>query len=101
MQALEAIKMVLDMTNNKRIDAELLEKLMLEMEMRTSTTTSLPSTLVEDPNSICHRSPGDSIGDSVDVSGHSESQMAGSRETEQLMNLFGKVLQQVCMQLLD
>lgn len=97
MQALEAIKMVLDMTNNKRVDSELLEKLVVEMEARCSTSTIIPSTVVEDPNSVCHRSPGNS----VDVSGNFESQMAESRKTEQLMNLLGKVLQQVWILLLD
>lgn len=90
-QALEAIKMVLDMTNNKRVDSELLEKLVVEMEARCSTSTIIPSTVIEDPNSVCHRSPGNS----VDVSGNFESQMAESRKTEQLMNLLGKVLQQI------
>ncbi|KAK9191298.1 hypothetical protein WN943_019910 [Citrus x changshan-huyou] len=35
-QALEAVQMVLNMTNNKRIDTELLERIVLDLEGRTS-----------------------------------------------------------------
>ncbi|XP_077251861.1 uncharacterized protein LOC143891098 [Tasmannia lanceolata] len=73
-QALEATKMVLDMTNNKRIDTPLLERVMVEMEARTSMPTLLPSAALGDHHCWMQASPGD------------------SRETEHLMALLGEVL---------
>ncbi|XP_077247270.1 uncharacterized protein LOC143887041 [Tasmannia lanceolata] len=76
-QALEATKMVLDMTKNKRIDTALLERVMVEMEARTSMPTLLPSAALGDHHCSMQASPGD------------------SRETEHLMALLGEVLQQI------
>ncbi|XP_068650102.1 uncharacterized protein [Aristolochia californica] len=75
-QALEAIKMVLDLSNNKRIDTELLDKLVEEVESRTSGPTRSPSAAIEDSDCT------------------SES-LAKTRETEALMDSLGKVLQQI------
>lgn len=91
--ALEATKMVLDLTNNKRIDAELLEKLMVEMEAKSSGVPLLSTAAVEDSTSQIL--PSDSSGDTVVVSGHSESEMATLRETDKLINLLGEVLQKI------
>ncbi|XP_058084717.1 uncharacterized protein LOC131232476 isoform X2 [Magnolia sinica] len=92
-QALEATKTVLDLTNNKRIDAELLERLMVEMEVRSSRH-DLSSTTVGGPNCAIQTSPSNSSGDSLDNL-PLESSMARSWETEHLMDLLGKVLQQI------
>lgn len=69
--ALDATQKVLSMTNNKRIDVKLLEKIMIEIEGKNSDHV-----------------------DSV-VNGVGELGLERSRETEQLMDLIGKVLQQI------
>jgi len=74
LQSVEATKMVLELSGNKRYDGGLLGRIMQEMERRASSQSSSLS----------------SSGKSV-----SGSELADSRETERLMELFGKVLQQV------
>lgn len=64
--------MVLDITNNKRIDAELLERIVAEVEIRASHTT--PDMMDED---------------------NCSTEVGKSRETEHLVEFLGKVLQQV------
>ncbi|KAG9455334.1 hypothetical protein H6P81_008238 [Aristolochia fimbriata] len=71
-QALEAIKMVLDLSNNKRIDTELLDKLLEEVESRTSTS------MLSIKDSEC-----------------AQESLAWTRETEAFMDSLGKILQQV------
>ncbi|VVA28890.1 PREDICTED: tetratricopeptide repeat [Prunus dulcis] len=71
-QGLEAARMVLDITNNKRIDAELLERIVAEVEIRASHTT--PDMTDEDKCST---------------------EVGQSRETEHLVEFLGKVLQQI------
>ncbi|XP_040367039.1 tetratricopeptide repeat protein 27-like isoform X7 [Rosa chinensis] len=80
-QALEATRKVLDLTNNKRIDAELLERIMTEVESMASPTNSA---MTDD-------------GDNFPVSGttNAESDVGKSREAEHLVEFLGKVLQQV------
>lgn len=73
-QAIEATKMVLQLSGNKRYDGELLERIMQEMERRALSQSSSLSSSDES------------------VSG---SELADPRETERLMELFGKVLQQI------
>ncbi|PRQ55006.1 putative acetyltransferase A, auxiliary subunit [Rosa chinensis] len=79
--ALEATRKVLDLTNNKRIDAELLERIMTEVESVASPTNSA---MTDD-------------GDNFPVSGttNAESDVGKSREAEHLVEFLGKVLQQV------
>ncbi|OVA09405.1 Tetratricopeptide repeat-containing domain [Macleaya cordata] len=86
-QALEATKTVLDLTNNKRIDAELLEKVMVEMEAQALRHSLLPSVGGGDPD--------DSFRHSVDDSKHQDAGMTKSLETDHLVELVGKVLQQI------
>lgn len=73
--------MVLDLTNNKRIDAELLERIMTEVESMSSPTNSAMTDNV----------------DNTFVSGttNTESEVGKSREAEHLVEFLGKVLQQV------
>ena len=66
--------MVLQLSDNKRYDGELLERIMQEMERRALSQSSSP------------------LSSDKSVSG---SELADPRETERLMELFGKVLQQV------
>ncbi|KAE9608627.1 putative 43kDa postsynaptic protein [Lupinus albus] len=93
-QALEGAQMVLDLSNNKRVDAELLEKITREVEGRLPTTNSLgPLTTDNESNTdqCCVADSGSEHakqGSGVSVSGR-------SRETEQLISLLGKVLQQI------
>ncbi|KAL5541482.1 hypothetical protein UlMin_009192 [Ulmus minor] len=65
-QALEAARMVLEMSRNKRVDVELLERITTEVEKKVSSDES-----------------------------SQESGEGRSRETEQLVDGLGKVLQQV------
>ncbi|XP_027343083.1 tetratricopeptide repeat protein 27 homolog isoform X1 [Abrus precatorius] len=90
-QALEGIRMVLDMTDNKRVDTELLERITREVENRLRTSNLSPLTTNNNPET-----------DQVSVSGsENQQQLSGaslvgtSRETEQLLLLLGKVLQQI------
>lgn len=77
-QALEAVQMVLDLTGNKRYDGDLLERIVQEMEKR-------------------YNSPYSANTSDEDCANHTVSgcQLAESRETQCLMELLGKVLQQV------
>lgn len=86
--------MVLDMTNNKRVDTELLERITREVEKRLSTSNSAPPVTTDNkPNTdqLCHVDSGSEHQEEV-----SRVSVAGTaRETEQLISLLGKVLQQV------
>ncbi|GAV61758.1 TPR_11 domain-containing protein [Cephalotus follicularis] len=94
-QALEAIQMVLEITSNKRIDVELLERIMLEMERRTSTKHFVPFTVTNDHNGTRHTGSTDSSVDFLNESENAEVMVGRSRETGHLMELLGKVLQQI------
>ncbi|CAO2842093.1 unnamed protein product [Amaranthus hypochondriacus] len=74
-QALEAAQRVLDLTGNKKYDGELLERIVQEMEKRYSTATACDKDFTNQTTS--------------------ESELAYSRETQRLMDMLGKVLQQV------
>lgn len=78
-QATEAAKMVLDLSGNKKYDVELLERVVQEMERRVSHQCSYVALSDKDCTSQT-------------VSG---SELAESRETARLMELLGKVLQQI------
>ncbi|KAJ1386499.1 Tetratricopeptide-like helical domain superfamily [Sesbania bispinosa] len=90
-QALEGAQMVLDITSNKRVDTELLERITMEVEKRLSTSNCVsPTTTDNKPSTDQFRfvDSGSEHQEEVSVAGR-------SRETEQLMLLLGKVLQQI------
>ncbi|XP_072987775.1 uncharacterized protein [Typha latifolia] len=87
-QALEATKMVLDLSSNKRVDVELLDKLMRKFEERSST----PALTSFD---IHQTSVANSLSDTSNESGHPESVLEAPREYSSLLEMLGNVLQQV------
>ncbi|XP_012463341.1 uncharacterized protein LOC105782843 isoform X1 [Gossypium raimondii] len=90
-QSLEAIKMVLNMTNNKRIDVELLEKIMQYLEERTSARL----TAVTNDDDLPSQTSSDSIPCSVNPSANAEKNAGRLRENEHLLEFLGKILQQI------
>ncbi|KAG5046051.1 hypothetical protein JHK86_015457 [Glycine max] len=91
-QALEGVQMILNMSNNKRVDCELLERITKEVEKRLSTSNVPPLITDNKPKTdqFCIVDPGSE--NQEQVSGASVT--GRSRETEQLLLLLGKVLQQ-------
>lgn len=91
MQALEAVQKVLDMTKKKRIDNDLLDKVMQDLEMRVSATHSVSLASINITDSA------DAISDvnHADKVVGSEADLACGRETEHLIQLLGKILRQV------
>ncbi|WVZ18413.1 hypothetical protein V8G54_005735 [Vigna mungo] len=89
-QALEAVQMILDMTNNKVVDSELLERITTEVEKRVSTS-NVPALITE------NEPKADQFHVAASGSEYQEqvSDAGRSRETEQLFLLLGKVLQQI------
>ncbi|XP_024041240.1 tetratricopeptide repeat protein 27 isoform X4 [Citrus clementina] len=94
-QALEAVQTVLNMTNNKRIDTELLERIVLDLEGRTSIIESESCRTTHNLNRTNNTCAKDLPVESVHVSSPEESIMGRSRENEHLMEFLGKILQQV------
>lgn len=111
-QALEAIKMVLDLTNNKRGDLNLLSKLVEEMESRKissgctivrndgtghnlESNNSLSENDLSKMNTrLCSDKP-NNIVDTGSVHTDSYDGVKYSFETEQLVDLCGRILQQL------
>lgn len=93
-QALEAIQKVLDMTSNKRIDTELLKRIMVEVERRASTNHSGSPVMTNDDNCTDKNRQADSQIDHLNESIYAVSVESWSRKTEHL-DLLGKVLQRV------
>ncbi|XP_038982519.1 LOW QUALITY PROTEIN: tetratricopeptide repeat protein 27 homolog [Phoenix dactylifera] len=89
-QALEAIKMVLDLSNNKRVDVELLDKIMRKVEERTSKPAFSSFDVLESD----YRSNA-FLTKSSDECGCSESILKEPRETEFLLDMLGNILQQI------
>ncbi|XP_010933771.1 uncharacterized protein [Elaeis guineensis] len=89
-QALEAIKMVLDLSNNKRVGVELLDKIMKKFEERTSKPALSSFDVPESDTEATH-----SLTESSDESGCSESILKEPRETEFLLDMLGNILQQI------
>ncbi|XP_047182528.1 tetratricopeptide repeat protein 27 homolog [Vigna umbellata] len=89
-QALEAVQMILEMTNNKVVDSELLERITTEVEKRVSTSNVPPLITENEPKAdqFCVGASGSEYQEHVSDAGR-------SRETEQLFSLLGKVLQQI------
>lgn len=82
--------MVLNLTNNKRVDVELLERIMQYLEERASVGVSA----VTNDDNLSNQTGPDSLLYSDNTSANE--QTAGKlRENEHLVELMGKVLQQV------
>ncbi|XP_039055508.1 tetratricopeptide repeat protein 27-like isoform X1 [Hibiscus syriacus] len=90
-QALEAIKMVLNMTNNKRINVELLEKIMQYLEERTSIR--LPA--VNNVDDLSIQTSFNALVNSVNPSGNAEQTAGNLGGNEHLVEFLGKILQQI------
>ncbi|XP_010323345.2 uncharacterized protein [Solanum lycopersicum] len=90
-QALEAVQKVLDMTKKKRIDVELLERMLQELELRTATSHSECDALRGSSDSS---EAGSNI-ISVDPLTSSDKDLAIERETEHLIQSVGKILRQI------
>ncbi|GAB4853470.1 hypothetical protein Ancab_017660 [Ancistrocladus abbreviatus] len=80
-QAMEAVRMVLALTSNKRFDTELVERILLEMERKASSQDSSSPDTADDKNYNNQTSIG-----------YEEAKSLG---TEHLMELLGKILQQI------
>jgi hypothetical protein len=85
--------MVLDISNNKRVDTVLLERITNEVEKLLSTSKFVPPVTTDNkPNTDQH---------TVDSGSEHQEQVSGpsvagrSRESEQLLSLLGNILQQV------
>ncbi|XP_020527481.1 tetratricopeptide repeat protein 27 homolog isoform X1 [Amborella trichopoda] len=93
LQAIEATKTVLDLTGNKRVNVDLLERLMLEMEARTSQPTlDAHSTKAHASTIETDQEPS---GECANDSRHVDSSNSSTRITDHLLDMLGKVLQQV------
>lgn len=80
------------MTNNKRIDVELLEQIMVEVEKSVAHNQSASAAVMDNNNYKV------GLNDSQIVFQHelcSESGLEQSWESKQLLDCFGRVLQQV------
>lgn len=84
------------MTKNKRIDAEILKRIMIEVERRASTNHSRSPMMTNDDNSADQGCTDDCGVDGPNESRHADSGLGRSRETEYLVEFLGKVLQRVC-----
>ncbi|KAK4422094.1 Tetratricopeptide repeat-containing protein trd-1 [Sesamum alatum] len=93
-QAMEAVQKVLDMTKKKRIDSELLERIMLEIEGRVSVGLSQSHVSKDDSNHAKSINFDSSVADANGAKGL-EANSASRRETEQLIELLGKILRQI------
>ncbi|KZV46784.1 tetratricopeptide repeat protein 27 [Dorcoceras hygrometricum] len=93
-QALEAVKKVLDMTKKKRVDIELLERIVLDAEGRVSTSP-IQSLVLNDDSDHTDSIKVDSIVDQLKESTRFEAESSRTRETEHLINLLGQVLRQI------
>lgn len=79
------------MTNKKRIDIELLERMLQELELRTSTRDSELHALRDSTGSA--EAGSNMI--NADTSTSSDVDLARERETEYLIQSVGKILRQV------
>ncbi|KAK7282181.1 hypothetical protein RIF29_10778 [Crotalaria pallida] len=93
-QALEGAQMTLDLSNNKRVDTELLERITRAVEDRLPTSNSVHPETTDNGHNIDQGCVVDS-GSELTEQGSGVSVSGRSRETEQLILLLGKVLQQI------
>ncbi|XP_038693277.1 tetratricopeptide repeat protein 27 homolog isoform X2 [Tripterygium wilfordii] len=94
-QALEGVQRIFNMTGNKRIDTELLERIMLEMEKKSVDKHYVSNASANDLNGSSQTFPVDPHVDSGNESVDVEFAVGSSRETENLLEFLGKVLQQI------
>ncbi|KAK9086759.1 hypothetical protein Syun_029153 [Stephania yunnanensis] len=88
-QALQATKMVLDMTSYKRIDADLLERVLMEVEAQTSRFN------LSSNGGVAVKQTPDSYGKKIEELHQEEPDLANSRETNHLMEVLGDILKQI------
>ncbi|KAI3448862.1 hypothetical protein Pfo_005527 [Paulownia fortunei] len=93
-QAMEAVQKVLDMTKKKRSDSELLERIMLEIEGRASISLSQSHMPTSDSNHSDPINVDSNVATANETRGL-EVDSARSRETENLIELLGKILRQI------
>ncbi|KAK1354249.1 Tetratricopeptide repeat protein 27-like protein [Heracleum sosnowskyi] len=93
-QALEAVGKMLELTNNRKFNVGLLEKIFLEIEHR-STSSRTQSSLGNNRNACNNYIQGDSDVNSVADTSPSEFNMARTRETSYLIEVLGKHLKQI------
>lgn len=94
-QALEATKMVLDMTSNKRTDAQFLERMMLEIEERARTSHSQLDLGTGDHKDTNQTLFVNSHIGSASGSTDPEAVLVKTQETDRLLESLGKILRQV------
>lgn len=85
---------MLELSNNRKFNAGLLEKIFLEIEHR-STSSQTQSSLGNNGNACNNNIQGDSDVNSVATMSSSEFDMARTRETSYLIEVLGKHLKQV------
>lgn len=120
LQALEAVKQVLDLSNNKRVDVELLDVVMRAIEESASETAdsaaygtgrhdeytpqrdssnsmtdSCEVSILSSKEHDTKTCPSDSMIDTSEESAHSEQSLLNPRESDLLMNMLGSILAQV------
>ena len=83
--------MVLNLTNNKRTDVELLERIMQYLEERDSVRLCA----VINDDDLSNQTGPDSLVYSVNTSANAEQTAGKLRENEHLVEFLGKILQQV------
>ncbi|KAK3030875.1 hypothetical protein RJ639_037225, partial [Escallonia herrerae] len=92
--AMEALQKVLNLTDSKRVDAELIERMMQEVEKRA--LSSHPESALATNNYDC--SDQIHVNSNIDWVGKSTSldvDLSRTRQTENLMEWLGKILQQI------
>lgn len=93
MQALEATKMVLDLSSYKRVDIELLDRALTKLEdLERGSNCNLPSSDVGDNNDNYEELNPEK---SLDEPPNSGAIDAEPREIEFLLDMLGNILQQV------
>lgn len=87
---------VLDLTDNNKVDVELLERLIVEMERKLSGMTFSSSAETECSSDSSKSNSASSSATTSSHSGSLESEITSARDTQFLLESLGKVLQQVC-----
>lgn len=94
-QAMEAVWKVLDLSKMKRTDCELLERIMLEIEKRTSSNISELNVSSGGTNPTDQPMSPDSVTEYADGSTKPEVEITNTRETERLIQLMGQILKRI------
>ncbi|XP_057779413.1 uncharacterized protein LOC130997991 [Salvia miltiorrhiza] len=94
-QAMEALQKVLDLTNKKRFDSGLLERIMLEIEGRTLVTQSESNVPNSDSSNTAPVNVSSNVTANANGTNGLQIDSARSRETEHLIELIGKILRQI------